>query len=142
MAAANLIVCEQRGNWAAALRRALGTRVELRETRSLSQCGRELNERPAGTVAVELTAERVERVAAFVVWLGECCPETRPIVLAERRLAPLEWWLREVGAAHFVTSPRQLEPLAEIVARQRRRAAKPSTLSWTDKLWAELPWGD
>ncbi len=141
MAAVNLIVCEQHGAWSAALRRTMGPSIELRQTRSLSECGRELTERRTGVVAVELTAERTVRVAAFVAWVSQRCPETRSIVLAERHLAPLEWWLREVGTAHFVTSPRQLGPLAEIVSRQARRMP-PSTLSWSEKYWAELPWGE
>jgi hypothetical protein len=141
MAAVNLIVCEQHGTWAAALRRALGPSVELRETRSLSECSRELTERRTGVVAVEFTAERAARIAAFVAWVSERFSETRPIVLAERRLAPLEWRLREAGAAHFIVSPRQLGPLAEIVSRQARRLPA-STLSWSEKFWAELPWGD
>lgn len=141
MAAVSLIVCEQQGKWAAALRRTLGPLTELRQTRSLSQCARELIERRSGLVAVELTAEWAVRVSAFVAWVGENSPDTRSIVLADRRLASLEWLLREAGTTHFATSPRQLAPLAEIVARQARRAA-PSGLSWSERVWAELPWSD
>jgi hypothetical protein len=121
MAALDFIICEKRGLWAAALRRSLGPSAALRETRSLSECARELIERPSALVAVEFTARRATHVAEFLTWIGRQAPRTLPIVLAERRLADWEWWLREFGAAHFVVSPRRLSAVREMVARLNAR---------------------
>jgi len=141
MAAVRLIVCEQSGLWAAALRRTLGAAVELRQTRSLTECGRELAQAGSSLVAVELSADRVTRVAAFVAWISRRVPQALPIVLAERSLAGHEWWLREAGAAHFAISPRGLTVLAEVARRHGRRFPPPAQ-SWSQRIWATLPWGD
>lgn len=138
--AVKLIVCEQRGTWAAALRRVLADAVELIETRSPAECRREVAERGPGLVAIEFSGGRAADAAALVAWVHDASPASLPVVLVERRLADWCWRLRELGAAHVVVSPRQLGPLREIAVRLERRWPAPTT-SWTEKLWVALPWG-
>lgn len=139
--AVNLIVCEQRGAWAAALRRQLADTVVLVETRTADECRRELIRRGPALVAVEFAGKRAAEAAALVAWVHDASPASLPVVLAERRLAGWQWRLRELGAAHVVTSPRRLVPLADMVVRLERRLPRP-TSSWAQQLWATLPWGE
>lgn len=140
MSSAHMIVCERRDVWAPALRRALGEAASLRSTRGLGECAEALAAAPGSLVAVELTARAAGTLADFIVRTNQSLGRARVIVLAERRLAEYEWWMREAGAAHFATSPRRLDLLKGFVVRHARQVAGPPT-SPRERIWARLPWG-
>ncbi len=77
-----MIVFERTGAWAAALRRVLGGAIELRSTRSLAECRRELADARQSLVAVELTADSAPQVAEFIVWANEQMAPAQVVVLA------------------------------------------------------------
>ena len=149
-----LILLERTGCWAAALRRELGDApVRLIETRSFGECWQQLAAAPAALVAWELTAANVQTLVSNLLRLDRDFPAASAIVLAERRLAAADRLLREAGGIHFVTSPRALEPVAQIM---RRRTAAPAaaqlasartstSVGWVsvlDETSAGLPWAD
>ena len=136
-----MIVCERRDVWAPALRRALGDAILLLPTRSLTECAGELAAAPGSLVAVELTVRIAAALAAFVGRTNDRMTPTRVIVLAERKLAEYEWWMREAGAVHFETSPRKLGVLSGLIARHARDVVPPPA-SLRDRIWMRLPWGD
>ncbi len=134
-----MIVFERTGAWAAALRRVLGGAIELRSTRSLAECRRELADARQSLVAVELTADSAPQVAEFIVWANEQMAPAQVVVLAPRELTGYADWLREAGAIHFIASPRRLGELERIV--ERRRARYPSRgQSLQAEIWERLPW--
>jgi hypothetical protein len=139
-AAARVIVCERTGRWAVALRRELAE-VGLRvyETRTLANCWQLLAEAPAGFAVVELTTPTAEDLFCRLARLQREFPSARVAVVAERNLAELQWVAREAGAVHFVSSLRQLGPLARLICRHLAQVpAPPQTL--TERIWANLPW--
>jgi len=54
-------------------------------------------------------------------------------------LAGYEWLLREAGAVHFLCSPRQCGPLADLACCHLSQAPPPPR-SLTQQIWAGLPW--
>jgi hypothetical protein len=136
-----MIVCERRDVWAPALRRTLGSAIELRVTRSLAECADELAAAPGCLLAVELTARIAAALAAFVDRVNQRGAPARVVVLAERGLAEYEEWMREAGAVHFETSPRRLGRLSGLVARHASKVAAPAT-SIRERIWMRLPWGE
>jgi DNA-binding NtrC family response regulator len=136
-----LIVCEQTGQWAVALRRHLapaGPRIH--ETRTLADCWEMLAQGPAGFVVAELTRVNGEALLDRIVRCGCECPLARVAVVADRSLADVEWLVREAGAVHFCASPRRLEPLARIARRHLRQAPRPKR-AMEERILARLPWG-
>jgi DNA-binding response OmpR family regulator len=136
-----LIVCEQTGRWAAALRLALeNERLRIVETRSLAECGERLEESPEALVAVELTPANLDAVLEWLLNFERNFPDARVVVLADRGLEGYELLARELGAVHFTTSPRQLDQMIPLVrAFQPRR---PGELSPTEQILADLPWDE
>ena len=49
----------------------------------------------------------------------------RLAVVADRSLAGYEWLMREAGAVHFVCSPRQVGPLAQLACRHLAQVPPP-----------------
>jgi len=133
------IVSERTGRWAVALRRAL-PEAPLRETRTLDECRAELDLAPAGVVAVEFTAARAEETAAFLMQVARRYPSVRVVVLADRGLAEHEWLLRELGAAAWTDSPRELAAIVEVTRRRLESAAAPRP-GLREQMLARLPWG-
>jgi len=133
------IVCERSNRWAVALRRAM-PEVALRETRTLDECRAELDLAPAGVVAVEFTAVRADETAAFIVEVARRFPSARIVVLADRGLAANEWLLRELGAAAWTDSPRELAAIVEVTRRHLESAAAPRP-GLREQMLARLPWG-
>lgn len=134
-----VIVCERTGKWATAIARHLPSAIRLRQTRGLRECSDELALSPASLLVLELTLENLGGVLALVGDLGHKFPLARAIVVAERHLAPYECLLREAGAAHFTTSPRESRCLAGLASRHVDRTAVPMTDLATE-IWDELPW--
>jgi hypothetical protein len=136
-----VIVCEQTGKWAAAIARHLPSAIRLRQTRGLRECAGELALAPCSLLALELTLENLAGVLALLGDLDQKFPLARAIVVAERRLAAYKWLLREAGAVHFTTSPRESRCLAGMASRHVDRTAVPMTDLATE-IWDELPWNE
>jgi hypothetical protein len=136
---ADLIVCEQTGRWAVALRRELGAAVAMRETRNLSECWDSFSQCPAGFVVVEATAGNLDALLHRLGRLERDFPLARVAVVAPRNLAEYEWLLREAGAIAFAVSPRRLGPLADLIRNHLAKAPRPPQDAM-QQLWASLPW--
>jgi len=138
---ARLLVCERTGRWAVTLRRELAeVGVRVWETRTLDYCWSELAASPASFVIVELSGD-IGALLRRLARLGGEFPAARAAVVADRRLAQYEWLLREAGAVHFLCSPRQVGPLAQLACRHLAQVPPPPQ-SLTERIWATLPWGE
>jgi hypothetical protein len=139
--AARLIVCERTGRWAVVLRAELaGAGVRVWETRILDDCWSELAKSPASFLVVELggnAAELLRRMARQ----PRDFPAARVAVVANRSQAGRQWLMREAGAVHFVCSPRQVGPLAQLACRHLAQVPPPPQ-SLAEQIWANLPWGE
>jgi hypothetical protein len=116
------------------------------ETRTNDQCLDELAVAPTAFVAVELSDASRERGLELLSSIAERFPFAKVVVLADRGLRHYEWLARELGAVHFVASPRQLAPLATIISRHWQRTAPAAasdaeTGRSIDDIWRDLPWG-
>jgi hypothetical protein len=137
---ARLLLCERTGDWAAAMRRELAEAgVRVWETRSLADAWAALGQAPASLLIVELTVQNMEHLLGRMARLSHEFPLARVAVVAERAMAGHEWLLREAGAVHFVCSPRQLAPLAEIALRHLAEVPSPPQ-TMVERIWASLPW--
>jgi hypothetical protein len=137
---ARFIVCESGSSWAVGLRREAGTwPIRIHETRSLEECRQLLDGHPASFLVIELTRAGLEGLLGFLARVGRDYPWARLAVVAPRELAAAEWLVREAGAVHFVTSPRQLAGLV-CTARRHLEAAPRPRLSPAEEIWAGLPW--
>lgn len=134
------ITCERTGRWAVALRRAM-PEIVLRETRTAAECGDELAAAPASVVAIEVSAARLDEAAAFVADLAGRYPSARVVVVAERGLAQYEWLFRELGAAAWTDSPRDLAAVVAIARRHLAEAASPAP-GIREQILARLPWSE
>lgn len=142
MPAARCILCERTGTWAIALRPALqrlGHRVY--ETRSLDACWEEITASPASLVGIEVTADNLEQVVAWMCRLRPAFAAVRVVALGHRGLECCQWVLRQAGAVHMVCSPRETQDVVRIV--QRHLGAAPE-MDATDRerIWQRLPWAD
>ena len=127
--------------------RRLPASVSLVETRSLGEMWERLQSAPTAVVALELTADRAEPLLAALARLDREFPQAVPLILAERSLVGWEEIVRQAGAVHFVSSPRRVDEVVEIV-RHRAAAAVANQLlssdesvSLEDQILASLPWG-
>ncbi len=140
-AGARLIVCEQRGRWAAWLRRELvPVGVGLTETRLLADCWEVLDRLPASFLVLELSRANAGELLRRLEWLSRDYPAAQAAVVADRSLIACQWLVREAGAVHFLCSPRRVRLLAETACRHLAQApAPPQDLA--DRIWSSLPWG-
>ncbi len=153
---AKIIVCEQTGRWATALRRELSAkpgfsaRRRLAETRSLAECRESLQKSPAAFVVVELTlsnARRLLRLMEDLEWKFPLARLAVVIYAAEMGTEPpgrLEALLRQSGAVFFADSlrgegPRGVRALASVARRHLRHAPQPQQ-SLRAEIWSRLPW--
>ncbi|HEX3656607.1 MAG TPA: hypothetical protein VHV55_12400 [Pirellulales bacterium] len=137
-----LIICEQSGQWAAAWRRAARAShwdIRLREARSLDACRQVLADARAGFVLVELTGDSAVAVLEFLDRLACDYPDARAAVLAQRGNEVYELLARELGAIHFIDSPRRLAPLVDVVGRYLASQPLPEE-SLRQQIWRRLPW--
>jgi len=144
------VFCERTGRWAVAWRRAwartlrdAGGDAPMRvvETRSVSECRETLAEMPSAFVAIELTPTGADKALELLAEVMTRFRDSAAAVLAEDDLAEYEWLAREIGAAHFISSPRQLPSLVGIVRRHAERTPA-QELELPQEIWARLPWGD
>jgi ActR/RegA family two-component response regulator len=137
--AAKLIVCERRGRWAAALRRELAEAgVRVWETRTLADCRDELVANPASFAVVELGTNLNGLLRLLARWPRRF-PLARLAVVADRAQAGYEWLLREAGAVHFLSSPREVAVLARLACRHLAEMPPPQQ-TLAERIWAGLPW--
>lgn len=142
MQSARIIVCEKTGSWASALRRALSSnRNRVYETRSLAECGRELEQHPASVVALELTMENSEALVERLLDLSRRFPRARAIALGQHALKPLECLIREAGATHVLLSSRGVADAARLIERHMAEATS-DQLPFRQSMWSRLPWGN
>lgn len=134
-----VIVWERWGIWAAGLRRHLPREIHLRETRHAQQCLAELTQAPRSIVAVEADAANVDGVLNLLLKIAAGFPMAAVVVLADRPLESYEWLLRESGAVHFATSPRQVDAVARLVLRHAARVPQART-PIAAQIWESLPW--
>jgi hypothetical protein len=141
-----LIVLERDGHWAAALRRELdsaGVRATLIENRSWDEVWNALGEFPTALVAAELTEATAERLLAVLARIERRHPQAAMFVVADRRLAAYRDLLREAGALHFITSPRRLFEIGEIVSRRAARfQSAVGSAAPLEEIRANLPWAE
>jgi hypothetical protein len=137
----SVIVCERRGIWAAGLRRHLPRAIRVRETRNFADCRRELTAWPASLVAVEVSRTNVAGALDLLTEVARKYPLARAAAVAERGCEPYEWLLREAGAIHFTTSPRESDALARLAVRLAARGPVPRT-TLVAQIWDSLPWQD
>ncbi|MBI2823679.1 MAG: hypothetical protein HYX69_03185 [Planctomycetia bacterium] len=111
----------------------------LVETRTASDCREALARTPDSLVAIALAPATCDEALALLAAIGDECPAARAVVLADRRMRSYEWLARELGAAHFVCSPRRA---AEVVAMLERHAASPPSPArgTAERVWDTLPW--
>ena len=137
MTTSSLIVCEQTGRWAAALRRS-GI-PSPRETRTLEDCGRELTAAPRSFVVLEARANNAESVGRFLAELERAFPEARAAIVMDKSLADTEPGLRELGAACVISSLLRIPDLVA-AARQHRRAFDAGSGDILASHSLDLPW--
>ena len=138
-----LTICERSGKWATAWRQAArgsASQVPVREVRGFDECRQALAQARAGFVLVELTGENVADLCDFLNRLQFERPAVRIAVLAERGLEAYELIVRELGAIHFVDSPRSLVPLVNVIQRYLASQPRPQA-SMREQIWERLPWG-
>jgi hypothetical protein len=139
--AAKLLVYEKSGFWATAVQRELGdSGVRVWETRTLDDCEDLLNESPASFLVIELRKEKIREILDRITFWQDAFPLFRFSVVADRELIDYRWLMQEAGAAIFICSPRKA---ADLVATACRHLAQvpPATQSFSERIWASLPWG-
>jgi len=135
----SIVVCEKTGNWAAAIRRVLRPASGLCETRSWQACLQEVRTRTAALVAWEVRPENAESVCRRLAELTRRFRQVHVILLADRSLRPVEWLLREAGAAHMLFSPRDIVHLRPLLERFLAQIP-PSRTTFREHVWSQLPW--
>ena len=141
--ASRLIVCERTGEWTAAIRIELAdSSVKIWECRRLDEAWTALAETRAAFLIAEATSKNLGELVERMSWLRRDFPHARAAVVAARSLADCESIVREAGAIHFLTSPRQLPPLVRLVVRYLANPGAPGLPSQnlTEQIWASLPW--
>lgn len=135
-------MCEKSGRWALALRRLRGQDdLPLIETRSLRECWEELSRHRRGLLLLELTPRNLDSLLAKMRGLGEAFPLARAAVVCEPEGAACQWLVREAGAVHFATTPRQAGELLTLARRyQQQYAAEETELDPLRVIWNRLPW--
>jgi DNA-binding NtrC family response regulator len=124
-----------------ALRRELtATGIRVDETRSVAQCWELLAQAPASFLVVELTRASAEALLERLAWLERDYPLAQVAIVASRALANFQRAVREAGAIHFTTSPREAPALAGLAYRHLQAAPRPMR-TLAEEIWAELPWG-
>ncbi len=135
-----LILCEQSGIWAAAMRRAYPQVSRYwRRFPTWWASWEAFRQRPQSFLVVELTSENLSEILNALRWMECFAPGGRLAVLADRRWAGLEWMLREAGIVHWTTSLRAVGPLVEMALGHLKRSARPAA-TLRERIWRRLPW--
>ena len=120
MTTLQMLVCEQAGGWATAMRQCIPETVTVREARSLLECRDNLLAVPDAFVVLEATRQTLSDVLSELAQLRHDFHRAPVAVVANRPLRRAEWILREAGAVHVVFSPRRLNTLCQMALRHFR----------------------
>ena len=116
--ASTIVVLEKRPRWMPELQRQFAEHdVRVRGCRSAADLGRMLDESPGSVLVLDLAAAP----AACLQFLGRRVGQalqSPAIVVASRKMADLEWPVRELGAVEFVADAISGEDLARLCRRQ------------------------
>ncbi len=157
IAKAPLVVVERDGQWAAALRLALGERrlkpgdfggatlldvVRITELRSMDDLWPALREQPTGTIALEVTMANVKQFAKALLRLEREFSSAIAFAVAARGLAAYSGMIREAGAVCVTDSPRCLADVCELVALRIAKQAdlRGASNNDADQIFSSLPW--
>ncbi len=91
---------------------------------------------------VEASEALIDPLLDLLVLSARRFPVARFVIVTERRFAPYEGLLRELGAAHVEPSPRDLRRVLDVIDRHFANLVQfesPTSLVPTDL--PELPWG-
>ncbi len=136
-----IIVYEERGIWAAALRMELADpRWRIIETRTLDDCRQQLREVGPALLIVHVMPNNAEGTLTWLSRLSREFPRTRIVVVASREMQGIETSVRGWGAIYFTTSPRRLRPLKLAVERFDALTPQDSAADFRQEIWARLPW--
>ncbi len=136
-----IIVFEQRGVWAAALRLALAdSLIKIGEVRSQVECQQRLRHAGRALVVVELTHRNGINVAPWLSQLTSIAPRAHIAIVAQRGLELLEPTIRSWGAIYMTNSPRQLKPLVTVIRRLNQQATLETPQNLRADIWQRLPW--
>jgi pyocin large subunit-like protein len=111
------------------------------ETRNLDACWDEIVASPASIAGIEVTADNLEQVVAWMCRLRTAFAAVRVIALGHRGLECCQWVLRQAGAAHVVFSPRDTQSVVQMVQRHLG-AAPDKDATDRERIWQRLPWAD
>jgi|GEM_PF-966798 len=134
---ARLIVCERTSRWVSALRRELPKTQSVYEVRTLRECWAVLKESPASFAVVELDLDNADNLLSLLIDSERSLPLASVAVVASQDMISYEWLMREAGAIHFVTSPRQLKPMGNLAQKHLEKSPKPPQ-SLIQKIWGLL----
>ncbi len=102
-------------------------------------CLREVQTRPAALVALEISPENAEIACARLADLTQRFARVRVVLLADRKLKPVEWLLREAGAVEVLFSLADLIRLKPVLKRFWEQMPASRT-TFRDDIWSRLPW--
>ena len=99
----------------------MSTEIRLRETRSLDESRREMAAMAPCLAAVEVTPANLVAALELLAAASRLFPLVRVVAVADRGCEAFEWLLREAGAIHFTTSPRDADVLVRLAVRHAAR---------------------
>lgn len=138
---ARLIIWERSGIWASALYRACPKLSPYwRRVRNGSAAWRAFEARRGSFLVVELWPDTLPQILNVLRWIERFAPESRLAVVTHPQWAELEWMFRQAGLVHFISSPRQVGPLAQLALRHLKRVAQRRG-SLAERIWRRLPFG-
>ena len=109
MATEYMVICEETGWWATAVRRfADDLPLSLLETGSLSACIDLESNCDVLFLIVEVRRSMLDELIPWTVQVRQRWKQTPWVAVTTREMRRSEWFLREAGAAHVLFSPRQI----------------------------------
>lgn len=138
-----VIVWERGDILLARLRPALvERRIPVTHPADIRTCVAALDRWPTAAVVAEASDESIETLLDLLVLSHRRFPTARILVVTRRELAGYEPLLRELGAAHIETSPRDLRRVITVIERHRASLVRfESTTNLIPDPLPELPWG-
>ncbi|MEX2288327.1 MAG: hypothetical protein WD648_14625 [Planctomycetaceae bacterium] len=119
MSESTIIVFERRPRYTPELQRQFwGQQVSVRACRSIADIKQLRDSAPGAVLLLDLEAAPAEILQFLGGDVGRANAAT-VIVAASRHTAPLEWRVRELGAAEFLIEPVSGERLANLCRRQQ-----------------------
>lgn len=137
---ARLIVWEKDGSWARHLRRLLAPGgVRVYESRTFDVCREMLSGSPASILVAQLVPSAMAEFSHLVIGLRREFPAVRILAVADPSAESVRWQILETGIVWLSTSPRELDPILDIIRLHFEQVPEPSR-SPEQRIWDELPW--